>query len=387
MLIIQILYFLIILSFLIIIHELGHYISAKLFKVKVEEFGLGYPPLALKLFTYAGTVFSLNWIPFGGFVRMDGEEGGSEVASSSNSKHVKESTKSTTKEGPFYEKSRLARLSIVLAGAAINFLFGVFAFSLFFSVKGIPVLLSNARISEVAPGSPAALAGITPQTEILELKIADKTYAIHDTEGVVSLVSQHLGEDITVVTTGPCQQVKCDPEKHSFDMHIRQKSETPEGQGALGIRFDQVIEQKFYPWYEMPIRGAIFGIQQALTLAVLIVQSLGQIIMNLFHGQVPREVAGPVGIFSEARKAGLFSHGFLEMLHFAGLLSVNLAIMNVLPIPALDGGRAVFMLAEIIVGKKRVQKYEGYLNYGAFAILLALTFLITIKDIRQLFIH
>jgi regulator of sigma E protease len=387
MLFIQILFFLVILSFLIIIHELGHYLFAKFFKVKVEEFGLGYPPLALKLFTYAGTLFSLNWIPFGGFVRMDGEEGGEEQAEEQKTTKSKTSTSTSLGEGPFYAKPRLARLAIVLAGAAINFLFGILAFSIFFSVKGIPNLLPNARISEVAQDSPAAQSGIPTNVEIRELKIGEQTYPIHNTDEVVSLITQHTGEHITMTTSGPCQDLKCDEQTAAFPVYVRTQSETPAGQGSLGIRFEPVVEQQFFPWYEMPFRGAVFGTQQALTLVVLIIQSLGQIGSNLFQGHVPQEVAGPVGIFSEARKAGLFSHGFLEMLHFAGLLSVNLAIMNVLPIPALDGGRAVFMLAEIVIGKKRVQKYEGYLNYGAFAVLLALTFLITIKDIRQLFIH
>jgi regulator of sigma E protease len=385
MLIIQILFFLVILSFLIVIHELGHYLSAKLFKVKVEEFGLGYPPRALKLFTYAGTLFSLNWIPFGGFVRMEGEEGGESTEVKGESKVAKKQTTAT--EGPFYAQSRFARLTIVLAGAAINFLFGIIAFSIFFSVKGIPVLLPNARIGEVANDSPAAKAGLPAQVEIKEIQADGQTYSITDTEHLVAVVSQHVGQNITMVTTGACQEVSCLDEKQSFHLYVRKKEETPAGQGALGIRFEPVIQQQFYPWYEMPIRGAIFGTQQAVGLSVLIVQSLGQIGSNLFRGHVPQEVAGPVGIFTQARNAGLFSHGFLEMLHFAGLLSVNLAIMNVLPIPALDGGRAVFILAEMIVGKRRVQKYEGYLNYGAFAILLALTFLITIKDIRQLFVR
>jgi len=122
-------------------------------------------------------------------------------------------------------------------------------------------------------------------------------------------------------------------------------------------------------------------------LSYLIVTSLGQIVGNLFHGHVPQEVAGPVGIFKQASQAGFFSHGVLELINFAGLLSVNLAVMNVLPIPALDGGRALFIILEKIIGKKRVQLFEGYANYGGFALLMIMIVLITLKDIVGIFQH
>jgi regulator of sigma E protease len=394
MILLPILSFVFVLSFLVIIHELGHYFTAKFFNVHVEEFGLGYPPRALKLFALGSTLFSLNWIPFGGFVRMEGEDGGEEnidlVTEPHQEEHPSDVPPARGSEQPFYKKSIPARLMIILAGASVNFVFGVLAFSIFFSVKGIPQVLSNPRIGEVAVDSPAAKSHVPVNVDIQGVQIGEKFYDTASTETVSTLISEHLGEHVTLVTTGPCagaDKPDCDMHLQEFDVYLRKESETPEGQKALGITFEPVVIQKFYPWPEMPLRGAVYGLQQALILSYLILTGLGQIAQTVVHGHVPAEVAGPVGIFSQANDAGFFSHGLFELLNFAGLLSVNLAVMNVLPIPALDGGRVLFLILEVFVGKKRIQKIESYANYGGFAVLLFLIALITLKDVGNLFHH
>jgi len=377
--ILEIIKFIFVLSFLVIIHELGHFLVAKFFKVKVEEFGLGYPPRAVKLFTWLGTPFTLNWFPFGGFVKLEGEDGQADQKEKidHNPKHI----------GPFYDKSARVRLLIILAGASVNFIFGVLAFSLYFSFLGIPNLSDNARISSISQGSPAEKAHIPTNVDITAVITGDKRTAVSSVAEATSALSQHLGEDVIVVTTGQCDGDTCNPQEQKFSAHIRTKAETPANQGSLGIAFASLVVQKFYPWYEMPFRGAYYGTKQAFMLSYLIVTSLGQIVGNLFHGHVPQEVAGPVGIFKQASQAGFFSHGVLELINFAGLLSVNLAVMNVLPIPALDGGRALFIILEKIIGKKRVQLFEGYANYGGFALLMIMIVLITLKDIVGIFQH
>lgn len=381
----SILAFLFVLSFLVIIHELGHYLTAKLFKVHVEEFGLGYPPRALKLFRVGTTLFSLNWIPFGGFVKMEGEEGEAQaqVITTAKSPHKKPTEKHG--EGPFYAKSVFARIVIILTGAFVNFAFGVLAFSLYFSVKGIPQIAPNPRLGEIAQNSPAAQGHLPIGVDILGLKIQDQFIATPTTDDVTTIVNQHLGEKVTIITTGPCQELQCDPKQQEFPVTLRKKEDVKPGQPGLGVRFDPVITQKFYPWPEMPIRGAIYGTQQALFLVNFILQGLQQIATTAVHGQVPSEVSGPVGIFNQANDAGFFTHGGFELLNFAGMLSINLAVMNVLPIPALDGGRALFILLEVIIGKKRVNTFEGYANYAGFAFLLLLITLVTVKDIGSLF--
>jgi regulator of sigma E protease len=368
--------FILVLSFLVIIHELGHYLSAKFFKVHVEEFGLGYPPRAKKLFQIGSTLFSLNWIPFGGFVKMEGEDG--PVAEPAPSKKY-------GADAPFYTKSRFARLVIILAGAGVNFIFGMIALSIYFSVRGIPSVVPAPRIAEIAPDSPAAQSHVPTDVNITGFQIKDQLVSTATSEDVISVVTQHMGEHVTMITTGKCQELDCDPTPQKFEVYIRRKNELPANQGSLGIQMASIVTAEFYPWPEMPVRAAVYGVKQAFLLSYLILQGLGQIIQNASHGQVPAEISGPVGIYTQANNAGFFSHGLLELLNLAGILSINLAVMNVLPFPALDGGRVLFILLEAIVGKKRVQKVEGYANYFGFALLIFLIVIITIKDVGHYF--
>jgi len=350
--------------------------------VHVEEFGIGYPPLAMKLFEFAGTVFTLNWIPFGGFVKLEGEEGPPEEGAEAEVGADKSNVASTSLDQPFYKKSRIKRLAIVAAGAGVNFLFGIVAFSIYFSVKGIPAVLPQPRIAQVAPGSPAAESNIPTDVNITGFIINDQKVETKTADEVIAVVNQHAGEHVTLLTTGHCNEATCDAQNpQQFDVYLRRKDETPAHQGSLGIEMQPVVIQQFFPWPEMPLRGAWYGIQQTFYLSYLILQGLGQLLSQAAHGHAPADVAGPIGIYSQANKAGFFSHGLFELLNFAGILSVNLAIMNVLPFPALDGGRLLFILLEMVIGKKRVQKFEGYANYGGFALLLFLIVIITIKDI------
>lgn len=377
--IISILLFVLVLSFLVIIHELGHYFVAKFFKVHVEEFGIGYPPRALKLFHVGTTLFSLNWIPFGGFVKMEGEEG-------PPTEPVAAEGKTTTKEAPFYQKPRLARLLIILAGASVNFLFGVLALSIYFSVKGIPTVVPQPRIAAIAPDSPAAKSHLSTGVDIKGFQIKDQFIYTATSNDVIQAIAAHSGEHVTIVTTGQCQDLKCDSHLTETDVYLRRKDETPANQGSLGVQMEPVVVPKFYAWPEMPIRAASFGIREAFGLSILIVQGLGQIVQQAFQGHVPAEISGPVGIYSQAKQAGFLSQGLSKLLELAGIISINLAVMNVLPLPALDGGRVLFILLEMIIGKKRVQKFEGYANYGGFVVLLILIVIVTVKDIVRLVI-
>ncbi len=358
--------FILILSFLVIIHELGHFFAARLMKMKVEEFGLGYPPRAIKLFKWKETLFSLNWIPFGGFVAIQGEnEAG----------------------GAFHKFSPNQRLGVVLAGAIINFLFGVVAFSLVFSISGIPTRLEQPRIGEIAADSPAAAAHLPTQVNILGLKINDELIETSSLEKVVEVITNHRGETVTLVTTGACQQLECDETSpQQFEVHLRTTEETPAGQGSLGIVFQTVVYLD-HPWYELPFRGVWYGLVQAFWLGRVILEGLRDLLLNLVMlGQVPAEVAGPIGIIHQASNEGIFSEGFLALLSFAGMLSVNLAIINILPIPALDGGRAVFILIEKVTGRKKIARIEQYANYVGYILLLGLIISVTIKDVIKIFI-
>lgn len=404
---------LLVLSFLVIIHELGHFFAAKWCKVTVEEFGLGYPPLAKKLFRKWQTDFTLNWIPFGGFVRMEGEDvDASEAATPS----------STNKPGPFFAKPAWQKLLIIMAGVAVNFMFGIVAFGMYFSISGLPVFTADllqdgqlpfpvervsaikidddvrqvtskdellqllngvgARIDIVAPASPADQAGLKPGMKLTQLQVEGQDpIQLSSVESAVKAISEHRGQEVTLSTIGPCQGFVCQGQESELRVYVRQEAEVPANQGAIGVVFSHTASI-FFPPVEMVVRGSWFGLQQALYLSYLIYEALIQMVVQLVtRGSVPAEVAGPVGIVHQTQQAGILKDGPLSVLNFAGLISINLAVMNLLPIPALDGGRAVFILLGLVLGKRRVSRVETIANYLGYGLLLGLLVAVTIKDV------
>lgn len=373
----SILLFILVLSFLVLIHELGHYLAARARGVRVEEFGLGYPPHLLTLFHFRGTKVTLNAIPFGGFVRLEGEDGPPEWAKNNPSR--------SKTDRPFYAAGRWSRLLIVAAGVLVNIAFAVVAFSAIFSFKGIPVELHTPRIMVIAPDSPAQSAHLPTNVEIRSVRFEDSVTSTPDIEAAIAAISAHRGQTIDLEVTGACQERSCDETVHHYSVYVRTEAETPADQGAIGIAFESVVFV-FYPWYEMPVRGTVVGVQQAIGLSRLMLDAVGQIGVELVHHrQLPSELAGPVGIVHQADQAGVFKEGWIALLNFAGVLSLNLGIINLLPIPALDGGRILFILMESVVSRRRLNKVEGYAHYAGYAFLLALIVLVTIRDISRLF--
>lgn len=383
--------FILVLSFLIIIHELGHLFTAIWSGVKVYEFGLGYPPRAATLFFWRGVRFSLNWIPFGGFVHMAGEDGDEALEEPSKGKKKAATDASAESHngsagGPLYTKSMVKRLLITFGGVMVNALFGIIAFSLFFTLTGIPTLLPNVRIASVAEGSPAQAAGIPANYEILEIVHGGETSKIETVEQVQEIVQQSAGTPITLSLSGPCELETCQDTRQTVTVTPRRPEEIPAGQGALGVRFLPVVIQKFYPWYEMPVRGTWVGLQQTFGMIQETFRALANIGTQLQKGQVPEDVAGPVGIFSMANQTGILSESVLSVIYFAGVISISLAIMNSLPIPALDGGRGVMIIMEMLVGRRRVARIEPYINMSGYVVLLGLMVLITLKDVYTLIV-
>ena len=372
----SIIVFILVLSFLVIIHELGHYLAAVWAKVKVDEFGIGYPPKVLKLFRWKKTDFTLNWIPFGGFVRMQGEEFFEEAEDKKDKKKL---------TGQFYQANVWQKLVIILAGATVNFLFGVIAFTIVFSKMGLPEPITDARIGLVVDNSPAAEAGLPENVNITAITIGEETTQVATPGEVIEIVGEHRGEIVTLTTTGTCEQFSCQEMAQLYDVYIRTAEETPDGEGAMGIGFDSIVFV-FYPGYEMPVRSAIYGVEQAVSLGWMVVEAFSTLLTDMVtRGSLPQDIAGPVGIVHQAQSTGIFEEGWLTVLSFAGMLSINLAVMNVLPIPPLDGGRAVFVILESLLSRKRTQKLEYIFNYGGYILLFGLIIVITIKDILRIF--
>lgn len=358
----SVLIFILILSFLVIIHELGHFLTARWQGMRVEEFGFGYPPRALTLWRdKRGTVFSLNWLPFGGFVRLFGEEG----------LPAGEEGETETAEA-FSNYSAWRRLLVIGAGAVMNFCLGVVAFGVIYSKVGIPTDLESVRIDQVVMGSPAEVAGLKAGSVVTALEIQGLSQEIKTSEAFIQAVAGHKGETVILELADGTK----------YPVYVRMADETPENEGAMGVVVTD-FEMRHYPWWQMPFRGMAVGLQAALEFGRMLIVAMGQMVVDLVaKGEVPKDVAGPVGIAYAAQKDKLLTEGWLMRLNFAAILSINLAIVNVLPIPALDGGRAVFVVWEMITKRKVKPKVEQWVNAVGFSFLLGLIVMVSIRDIR-----
>lgn len=348
----SILVFLIVLSLLVFIHEFGHFVAAKKAGILVEEFGFGYPPRIWGK-KIGETIYSINWIPFGGFVKLLGQE-------------IRDKKKISKKElkRAFFTQSKKTRIIVLLAGVLGNFLLGVFCFSIIYSKIGVPRRLDYIKIVEVVEGSPAEKAGLKKDDQIV-LVNGKKIASI---EEFVKIIEENKGKEVNLKTL-----------KGKFSLVPRENP--PEGEGSLGVVITD-IEMVFYPWFKMPFVGAWYGLKEALGWGMMVFGGVIVSIKQLLTGITP-EVAGPVGIFQMTSEAA--KQGILELIQFVGILSVNLAVLNFLPFPALDGAHLVFVFVGDWLGEKRREKIEYWTNMMGFVFLISLMILVTINDLVKLF--
>jgi len=337
--------FLGILVVVIIAHELGHFFTAKASGVRVDEFGLGFPPRLLSV-KWGETRYSLNAVPLGGFVKMAGEED-SKVPRSLASKSIG------------------IRLLVLSAGSLMNFLLPLLLFSIAFMVPH-NVVFGQVLVEEVAHGSPAARAGI--EAGDILLKVNEDS--VHNTGDLQRNIQLNLGKEILLLvehTDSTTEEVQVIP-----------RWRPPEGQGAIGIvvkTSSPTIVRQHYPfWQAIPM-----GVGDCIETFVLFKNG----IISMIIGTIPAVIAGPVGIAQitgEVAKAGLS-----PLLEFAAFLSINLAIINLLPLPALDGGRIAFVLLEWMRRGKRVPpKIEGMIHLIGFAMLITFLLAVTYQDIIRI---
>jgi regulator of sigma E protease len=356
--------FIIILSVLILIHEAGHFVVAKLLKIKVEEFGFGLPPRVFGI-KYGETLYSLNWLPIGGFVKLYGED---EAGAGKPSLKIQSSKEKVKDEGrAFYARPIWQRALVVVAGVFMNFVLAVVIISVLFSVVGIAIGGDKVVITDLVNGAPAKEAG---------LKVGDTieyigSVKITSPNQLVEITRNHLGEKLTLKV-----QTKNNKQER---LQIIPRKTYPSDQGPMGVAISQNIVNVKYPWYKAPLVGT----KEALKESYAIGAGLWSVVYNLFSkGSVPQGVAGPVGI---AQLTGIFCANIGSCLSFTGLLSLNLAILNILPIPALDGGRFFFILIEALTRRKVNQKVESYAHAIGMVILLTLIALITVHDLIRVF--
>lgn len=381
--------FLLILS-LVLIHELGHFLVAKKLGIKVEEFGFGFPP---KIFGIkkGETLYSINLLPIGGFVKLYGEDpaGGGSVDLRGRNITVKDEKRA------FYARSVGQRAMVVVAGVIMNALLATIIFYAYLGIAQfkaeIPLLddhkflfvhqtvSSDVIITAVSKNSPAEKAGITPFSRIISVN-GQRTTRV---EEFISVVNKNKGKEIVLVwrneKTGEQKTARVIP-----------RLNPPKNQGALGIAFFPLSIAKLE--YATPAQKIFSGVIHPTNLLIYNFKIIGKLIgvsvKEKSAAPLGEGVSGPVGIYSlvgNIVKLPDVKEKMLQTLNLAGLLSISLAFFNILPIPALDGGRFFFIAIEAITGKKINQRFEALTHTIGMAILLTLIALITFKDLGRLF--
>jgi regulator of sigma E protease len=344
--------FLIVLSLLVLVHELGHFLTAKKAGVLVEEFGLGYPPRIFGI-KWGETIYSLNLIPFGGFVKLFGQE----------IQDKKGLSKSKQKRA-FFTQSRKTKTIVLLGGVIGNFLLAIVCFTFLYAKVGIPTPLNHIKILDAVDKGPAYQAGLRQGDNIL----AVEGERVETLSKFSSIIEDKKGEKASLQTqTG------------EFEVLVRESP--PEGEGSLGVVITD-SENKFYTWWKMPFLSIWAGIKEAFAWTAMITGGLVLMIKQLFSGITP-EVAGPIGIYQLTSMAA--SEGFLELVQFVGILSINLAVLNLIPFPALDGGHLAFLYLGSFLSEKKKQQAEQWLVLIGFVFLISLMILITINDLKRIF--
>jgi regulator of sigma E protease len=366
MIFVSIFAFIVIFSLLILGHEFGHFVTARFFGVKVEEFGLGLPPKARKLFIdKKKTEYTLNWLPLGGFVRMKGED-------ASEKKVLKD-------KDSFAAKKVWQRIIIVCAGVVMNLLIGFLLLTIVFSI-GTTVLTPAEEIDQVLAENPTAeFVRAQPMGILVGKIVADEPAAaselksydfVEKVDGEVfataeefqNLLKNHAGEEVTLSV-------------------IRRKSKlevlvAPNIDGKIGVEFSG-------PFTAIQLRYAfpnsiVEAGRETGRLTKLITQAVGGLFGSLLHGQLPEGIGGPVAI---AKETFYRASSILALLNFAALLSLTLAVFNILPIPALDGGRLFFLIIEGIIRKKMSIHWEARIHAAGYILLLGLLVIISWQDI------
>lgn len=390
---------------LVLVHEFGHFITAKWAGIRVEEFGLGFPPRIVGFRKrssggwevvwfgggrqgeedYAGgqqnpfsgtsggisgvsagrpvsehTIYSLNLLPIGGFVRMPGENGD---VNDADGKYD---------PGSFAAKPAGKRIIVLVAGVVMNFLLAMLLFTVAYGL-GEPVI--PPEIGQVVAGTPAQVAGLRPNDTILAVN--GKTVNSFDdvVVDVNQITSAYKGNAATLPVT---LLVRHSGEMSTTPITVNVRLHPPAGQGPMGIVATNKINYVKIPLWQAPFRGIAYTFQVTRDF----LSGIGQMIIGAIHPQI----AGPVGIVKITGQVAqsVPSIGWWPILNLTAVLSINLAIINILPFPALDGGRILLILIELLRGGKRLKpEREGIINFIGMAILLTLMIVVTVSDVMH----
>ena len=422
-----ILAFLLVLGLLVFVHELGHFLVAKRTGIVIEEFAFGYPPRLARLWqnegeivldgqrmvlgkriklprwlevgqqvayqtstdidgretvshvevlarnadageTVAlpadlptatvdeiqrGTEYSVNWIPFGGYVKMLGEE-------------------DPKSPGSFASKSKRVRVAVLVAGAAMNLVLAIIVFAATFMLGAPqPVASENVLVMGVAAGSPAAEVGL----RIGDIVTAIDGLPVRSPDELIQLTDERLGQPLTMgIKRG--QEV--------LQVNVTPRADPPPGEGAMGIAIQAAVSRVDITYYPLP-QALWMGIQQTLGTITLTLSVPVLILRGLIPAEAVRPI-GPLGIYQQtasAVNATIQMGWWYPILSLVGLISTALAITNLLPLPALDGGRILFIFIEAVRGKRVDPAREGLVHFVGIAVLLTLMLVVTYFDIMN----
>lgn len=369
-----ILAFLVVIVILVLVHELGHYVMAKLTGITVEEAAIGFPP-RIASFTWHGTRYALNAIPLGGYVRMLGEDGEIEA------KRLRESGMSEAEvehamEGAFNRKPIWTRVIVLVAGVVMNFLLAIVLFAVVFALP-TPARVGPLDVTAIQPNSPAASA----------LQVGDriigadgKTFSnggYHYSDDLTTYVTDHAGSPVVLIVQrgGATIDVTVTPRVLTDQQRLA-------GDGPVGFNWTAAQMGTAPALAGNPIQAVWLGAEQTYQLGVQIPGALADTVAGLL-GLAPRtlEAAGPIGI---AQMTGqVVQQPFTSQLAFLALLSVNLGVLNVLPFPPLDGGRLLVVLIEAVRRRRLPAEREALIYLTGFMVLIALVILISIQDIGR----
>lgn len=350
-----VLLFIIVLAVLVLVHELGHFLTARWFGIDVEEFGFGFPPRIFGV-KKGKTLYTLNWIPLGGFVKIKGED-----------------DPEAHGPGTFANKPAWVRAIVIGAGVFMNLVLASFLFAIGLTIgmpQAVDSLPANARVRdrqvqivEVLKGTPAEQAGFMAGDTIVSINGQAFT-KVEDVQTMVNIAESSVSVEIR-------------RGKETFTRALTPVSDPALGKRVMGVGLIEAATVS-YPWYIAIGKG----VQATGFYLKEITLSFVDLFKGLFIGQKSDvEFSGPVGIAVLTGRAARL--GFTYLLQFAALLSINLAVINVLPIPALDGGRLLFIIIEKIRGRSVRPIVEAVIHRIAFFLLLGLIVIVTAKDLSR----
>lgn len=367
----SVIFFIIILAVLIIVHEYGHFIAAKKSGIRVDEFGLGFGPRITKLFRHKGTDFTLNALPFGGFVKIYGENPDDESVSGLH------------KNQALISKPRWVQAIVMFAGPFMNFAFA-WLIVLVTLLSGFPTVIEpdmnpkfvtaeQSLVVSVMPESAAAVAGLAAGDRIESITVAGKQYSDISSLELRGLVAEHPTEPFTFVGTH---------EEVPLSVSVTPTPTVKEvGEGSeylLGIGIE-----RFGVYKPGPGRAFVDSFSFTGSMIANIARALWGLVSGAFTGNANvADLAGPIGIVGMVGDASRM--GFAYVLSFAALISINLGIVNLIPFPALDGGRLLFLLIERIRGGRVNYQVQNVSNFIGFALLILLMLFVSYNDIARL---